>query len=182
MPQGLKDPQAPVEDVIQKTASILWLLPSRKQVENEDYRGRRRSWWDLHALEAVDLCFSATCSQGVWFLDCFPLLFFSSDVAQTSKATIWILSDSNCKSVFFGCFPTLFCGFCFTVALSSTQFYIKMKASLSRALQKKSYEMIWATDDIQFVNSSTWLDFNFWTWIFEIYINIFFMFKFTIVA
>lgn len=112
----------------------------------------------------------------------FSFAFFSSDVAQTSKATIWILSDSNCKSVFFGCFPTLFCGFCFTVALSSTQFYIKMQASLSRALQKKSYEMIWATDDIQFVNSSTWLDFNFWTWIFEIYINIFFMFKFTIVA
>lgn len=69
--------------------------------------------------------------------------------------------DSNWKSVFSDVSQLCSVCFCFTVAMSSTQFHMKMQASLSRVLQKKSHEVIWAADDIWFVNLSTWIDFDF---------------------
>lgn len=130
---------------------------------------KTRSWWDGRAIRAVDPCFTATCCQGLWFLDRFSLPSES-------------YPDSNWKSVFSDVSQLRSVCVCFTMAMSSIQFHMKMQASLSRVLQKKSHEVIWATDDIWFVNSSTWIDFDFWTWIFEVYIDIFFIFKFTIVA
>lgn len=65
-----------------------------------------------------------------------------------------------------------------------SEFYSVSYENASEPVTGSSEEIpwvIWATDDIWFVNSSTWLDFDFWTWSFEIYIDIF-MFKFTIVA
>lgn len=42
VPRGLKDPRDPVEDVIQKIASILHLLPTSRQAGSEKDRGRHR--------------------------------------------------------------------------------------------------------------------------------------------
>lgn len=42
VPRGLKDPRDPVEDVIQKIASILHLLPTSRQAGSEKDGGRHR--------------------------------------------------------------------------------------------------------------------------------------------
>lgn len=67
--------------------------------------GRLHSWWYCHALRALDMSFPITCSRGLWFLDCFPLLFFFFLILMLGrhpKPPSESYSDSNCKPVFSG--------------------------------------------------------------------------------
>lgn len=166
VPRGLKDPQDPVGDAIQKIASILRLLPIRRLVGSEEVRKKTTSClviFPRHLSRQRELHshrLSSLTSFG-------PLSFIFLIQGQTSKATIWVLFWRQLQMSIFRCLPTWFhMFFCFSVASEFYGFASKMQASLSRVLRKKSQEAIRYADDTGFVNSSTWLafwflDFNF---------------------